>query len=247
MPLRTVIVEDEAPSRERLKSLLSEFDNIELIGEAQDGPDGVKLIDKLKPDLAFLDIQLPVFTSIELLQKIKHHPFIIFITAYDKYAIDAFEANAVDYLLKPTTKERLQEAIRRVQQRHHKFQDIISAMETILDKTRFRQRFTVKIGNEILFIPTEDIVWFHADDKYVFIHTSDQKYLIDETLKNLGECLEPDLFIRIHKSVIINAKKINRIKKKLNGQYVVQLNDLRKSTFNIGRTYFAEAREKLQF
>ena len=185
MPLRTVIVEDEAPSRERLKSMLLEFDDIELVGEAYDGPDGVKLIDKIKPDLAFLDIQLPVFTSIEILQKIKHHPLIIFITAYDEYAIKAFEVNAVDYLLKPTTRERLQEAIHRARQHHPKFQDILSVMEGILDKKRFSDRFTVKIGDEILLIPTEDILWFHAEDKYVFIHTYDQKYLIDETLKNV--------------------------------------------------------------
>lgn len=247
MPLRTVIVEDEAPSLELLKSMLSEFDDIELVGEAHDGPDGVKLIDKVKPDLAFLDIQLPVFTSIEILQKIKHHPFIVFITAYDEYAIKAFEANAVDYLLKPTTKERLQEAIHRVQQRHLKFQDILSVMENIIDKKRFQDRFAVKIGDEILLIPAEDIFWFHAEDKYVFIHTYDQEYLIDETLKNLEEYLDPKQFIRIHKSVIINSKKINRIKRVLNGQYVVQLNDSRRSKFDIGRTFLSHIRERLQF
>jgi DNA-binding LytR/AlgR family response regulator len=247
MPLRTVIVEDETPSRERLKSMLSEFEEIELVGEAKDGPDGVKLINQQKPDLAFLDIQLPVFTSFEILEKITHKPHIIFITAYDEYAIKAFEANAVDYLLKPTTPERLRDAINRVRQRSPQNQDLLSVIQTIIAKNQFRKRFTVKIGDEILFIPADDIYWFHADDKYVFLHTSQKQYLVDDTLKNLEVSLDPSLFIRIHKSVIINTEKLHRVKRDFIGHYKVQLIDLKKSTFKIGQTYLSTVREKLQF
>jgi len=247
MPLRTVIVEDEEPALARLKLLLSGFEDIELVGEAQNGPDGVKLIDTIKPDLAFLDIQLPVFTGFDLLQKVRHQPLVIFITAYDEYALKAFDANAIDYLLKPTSLERLQEAVSRVQRQSPKFHEIMSIMEDVFEKKNFRRRFTVRIGDEILLVPSEAIFWFHADDKYVFIHTSEQKYLIDETLKRLEKYLDPKHFIRIHKSVIINIKEIKRIKRKLNGQYAVQLNDPDQSVFDIGRTYLPVVREKLEF
>lgn len=247
MPLKIVIIEDEKPSRERLKSLLAGIAEIELVGEAENGPDGVKLIDALKPDLAFLDIQLPVFTSFEILQKIRHQPHVVFITAYDEYAIKAFEANAVDYLLKPTTKERLVQAIERVRQRTQPNQDILNTIQSILKKNQFRERFTVKFGNEILFIPTEDIFWFNAEDKYVFLHTYDKKYLIEDTLKNLETCLNPDSFLRIHKSVIVNIHKFHRIKRSFTGQFQVQLTDSKKSTFDIGRTFLAGVRERLDF
>jgi two-component system LytT family response regulator len=248
MPLKTVIIEDEAPARERLKSLLSAFEDIDLVGEASDGPDGVVLIDDLKPDLAFLDIQLPVFTGFEVLEKIRHHPLIVFITAFDDYAIKAFEANAVDYLLKPTTPERLREAIDRVLRRPPQALDmLLGALKSALQKPAYQERFPVKIGNEILFIPAEDVCWFHADDKYVFLHTAQEEYLLEISLKNLESRLNPESFIRIHKSVIINNKKMVRIKRDFSGRYKVQLNDLKQSAFEIGRTYLTMVRERLGF
>ena len=209
--------------------------------------DGVKLIDSQKPDLAFLDIQLPVYTSFEILEKIKHHPHVIFITAYDEYAIKAFEANAVDYLLKPTSQERLIKAIERVQGRSPQNQDLLTAIQTILKKDQFRERITIKVGNDILFIPVNDIYWFHADDKYVFLHTFDHEYLLEDTLKNLETCLNPESFIRVHKSLIINTLKINRIKRNLTGQYQIQLNDSKKTNLGIGRTYLTDVRVRLNF
>jgi DNA-binding LytR/AlgR family response regulator len=248
MQFRTVIVEDETPSRERLKSLLLEIGDIELVGEAVDGPDGVKLINIAKPDLAFLDIQLPVFSSFEIIEKIQHHPYIIFITAYDEYAIKAFEANAVDYLLKPTSLERLKQAIHRVQERlPQNQQELLSIIKTAFQKPIYQQRFSVKVGTEILFIPVEEIYFFQAEDKYIFLHTFDKKYLIEETLKFLETFLNPDSFIRIHKSVIINTNQLQRIKRTLNGQYKVQINNQKKSSFEIGRTYLAVVRERLNF
>jgi DNA-binding LytR/AlgR family response regulator len=247
MPLKTIIVEDETPSRERLKSLLTDYKEIELIGEAENGPDAVNLINTIKPDLVFLDIQLPVYTGFEVIQKIKFQPLIIFVTAFDEYAIKAFEANAVDYLLKPTTPQRLKEAIDRIYQRTSQKQDLLLAIKNIMGKNEYRKRFTVKNRDEILFIPVEDIYWFHAQDKYVFLHTVDKKYLIEETLRNLEDCLDPEYFIRIHKSIIVNLKKMGRIKRKLNGQYQVQLNDIEQLSFKIGRTYLPLVKKKLQF
>ena len=248
MPLRTVIVEDEAPSRERLKSLLEDIEDVDLVGEAEDGPDGVSLINTTKPDLALLDIQLPVFTSFELIERLTHMPHIIFITAYDEYAIKAFEANAVDYLLKPTTPERLVQAIERVKARAPQQTEVlIQKIQDALKKKNFRNRFTVRHGDEILLIPVEDVFWIHAEDKYLFLHTAHDNYLYEDTLKNLETCLDPDQFMRIHKSVIINLKKIHKIKRKLSGQYKVQMQDARFTAFEIGRTFLSNVRQKLDF
>jgi two-component system LytT family response regulator len=248
MPLRTIIIEDEAPARERLKSLVSEIGEIEIVGEAGDGPDGARLIDTLKPDLAFLDIQLPVFSGFEILEKIRHCPYVIFITAYDAYAIKAFEANAVDYLLKPTTPERLRNAVERVRQRNPQdMERLLSILKNTFQKPVYQERFSIKIGDEIRFIQAKDIDWFHAEDKYVFLHTAEDQYLLDTTLKTLEKTLDPQRFIRIHKSVIINCEKLNRIKRNFAGHYKVELNDPKKSTFEIGRIYLVKVRERLGF
>ncbi|MBN1781941.1 response regulator transcription factor [bacterium] len=247
MALRTIIVEDEAPSRERLKSLLEAIPEVELIGEAGDGPGGAELIDALKPDLVFLDVQLPVFTGFTLLQRIRHRPYVIFVTAYDAFAIRAFEANAVDYLLKPTSAERLREAVSRVRQRDPHTRQIMDVLQSVLNQNKYRQRFSVKIGEEVILIASEDIDYFRADDKYVFLHAMDKAYLIEETLKGLETCLDPARFIRIHKSVIINIESIVKIRRRITGQYQVLLKDTKNPAFDIGRTYLARVRERLEF
>jgi DNA-binding LytR/AlgR family response regulator len=248
MPFNVILVEDEAPARERMKSMLSAFDDINIVGEASDGPDGVRLIDDLKPDFIFLDIQLPVFTGFEVLKKIRHQPHVIFVTAYDEYAIKAFEADAVDYLLKPTTPERLREAIDRARQRGvRNLNTLLSTLQHALQKPVYQDRFPVRVANEILFIPVEDICWFHAEDKYVFLHTARDRYMLEDSLKNLETRLDPEFFIRIHKSVIINTGKLLRIKRDFAGRYSIQLADIKQSAFEIGRTYLAQVRDKLGF
>lgn len=246
--LKAIIVEDEAPSRERLKSLLSDIPDIELIGEAVDGPEGVQLIDKMTPDIAFLDIQLPVFTSFELLKRIKHQPLIIFITAYDAYAVKAFEANAIDYLLKPTTPERLRKAIDRVRTRQPISTDkLLDVVQRAAGLTEYPDRFTVKCGSEISFIPADAVCWFGAQDKYVFLHTSNDSLLYEDTLKTLEQRLNPKHFIRIHKSVIINTAYVNRIKRTDSGNYQVEMKDAGNTRLEIGRTYLANVRTHFEF
>ena len=248
MTVRTVIVEDEMPSLERLKTLLEDFSNIEIVGEAQDGPAAIQLIDELKPDLAFLDIRLPVFSSFEVLQRIKHKPMVIFITAYDEYALKAFEENAVDYLLKPTDSKRLAKSIDKVLKLHQSIDNnILNVIKSVVAKGKFHDRFSVKIGNEVLFILTEDIYWFQAEDGYIFLHTIDREYIYDATLKELEDALNPKQFIRIHKSHIIAIDKIEKMKKTLRGKFKIQLKDKNKSNFEIGRTYYSKVKEKLKF
>ncbi len=248
MIIRTIIVEDETPSLERLKSLLQEFDEIEIVGQAQDGPAAVKLINDSKPDLAFLDIQLPVYSSFEVLVKIEHKPTVIFITAYDEYAIKAFEENAIDYLLKPTDSQRLARAIEKVRQLNRPADEkLFTILKSIVKPIKYLDRFSVKIGDEILFIPAEDVYWFQAEDKYIFLHTAAREFIYDSTLKDLEKALNPEQFIRIHKSTIVAIDKIHKMKRTFAGKFKVQLKDAKKSGFEIGRTFVNATRERLRF
>ena len=248
MKLRTVIVEDELPSLNRLQELLAEIENIELVGSACDGERAVQLINEVKPDLAFLDVQLPVFTSFEVLHRLSHRPSIILVTAYDQYAIQAFEENAVDYLLKPTSPERLRKAIARVTRiKRHFDRELLEALQSALEKKQYLHRFSVKIGDEILFVPAHDVYYFHAEEKYVFVNTFNQEHIIDLTLKALETGLDPGEFLRIHKSVIVAIDKINRVKRSLVGKFKVQLNNSAKSSFEIGRGFLSSVRERLNF
>ena len=248
MKLRTVIVEDEQPSLQRMKDLLAGFGEIELVGTAQDGQEAVELIDRLEPDLAFLDIQLPVFTSFEVLDRIRHRPQVIFVTAYDEYAIRAFEENAIDYLMKPTTHDKINRAIARIRENQLVLDaNLISSLKHALQPKRFCERYSVRVGDEILFIPSDEVYWFHAADKYIFLHTFDKEYILDTSLKRLEKELDPDVFVRIHKSTIVSIKMVNRIKRGITGNFKIQLNDARKTSFEIGRTYLPVVKDKLDF
>lgn len=247
MTLRTVIVEDELPSLNRLKELLENIDHIELVGCAQDGEEAVKLINETKPDLALLDIQLPVFTSFEVLNRLKHRPNIIFITAYDQYAIKAFEENAVDYLLKPTSADRLTKAIKRVDQNKNNNLDLVSILKDALKDDSFSDRFSIKLGDQIIFVHEDEVLYFHAEDKYVFLNTENDKYIVDLTLKDLTLKLDPEKFLRTHKSYIIAIDKIKRIKRTFPGKYKIQLAGASNVTLEIGRTFLPDVRNRLEF
>jgi len=248
MQIRAVIVEDEIPSLERLKDLMKQFPEITIVGEAHDGQEAVDLINKVNPDLAFLDIHLPVFSSFDVLEKIDKIPHTIFVTAYDQYAVDAFEKNAVDYLLKPTTKERLQQAIEKVKRRKSTVdENLLEILKSSISKKNEPQRFCVKLPSEILFVPKEEIYFFKAEDKYVFLNTFSKEYIYDATLKELEGELESAEFLRIHKSVIISTNKIQKIKKQLSGKYSVILTNEKKSRFEISRTYLPIVKDVLKF
>ena len=248
MLLKTILVEDEPHSRDRLASLLTPHRDVKIIGHAGSGPEAVELINKLAPDLVFLDVQLPGYTGIEVLQHIDHLPMIIFVTAYDEYAIRAFEENAIDYLLKPTTPERLAKALQRARERVLNMNEtLIGKLSQSMQAAEYLQRFTIKVGDEILLIPVSDVDWIDASEKYVFIHTGGREYIVNETLKNLETLLSPDRFIRIHKSVIINTEKIRRIKHLYSNTYRVELTTGDKKGFEIGRTFLSNVRQRLNF
>ncbi len=246
--INTVIVEDERHSLERLKDLLKEFPQIRLVGEAADGESAITLIQQLKPALVFLDIHLPEASGFEVLARLENRPRVIFITAYDQYAIKAFEENAVDYLLKPTSRERLQKAVARVLSNEQPAADkTLELLKKILQRDSYKSRFSIKLKEEILIIPEEAVYYFKAEEKYVFLCTRDQEFFYDATLGELEKSLDPHKFVRIHKSHIVALDKIKKLKKWFLSDYLVELSDSRGTKLKTGRAYLPELKQKLNF
>ncbi|WP_113638821.1 LytR/AlgR family response regulator transcription factor [Nubsella zeaxanthinifaciens] len=232
MTWKTIIIEDEQLARQRLKRLLNNYSEIEIIGEAENGQLGLQLIESLRPDLIFLDIEMPVLNGFEMLAKLKENlPKIVFTTAYDQYAIKAFEEGSIDYLLKPIELERLDKTILKLKQSNLAKPAI--AIEDLLQKIKGKtnlKTLTVKLGDRILLIKLEDIIHAQAEDKYVFLHTADgKKHLTDYTLSNLEEKL-PEDFLRIHRSDIINTNHITEIRRGFNGALIFVMSNGAKVT-----------------
>ncbi len=213
--IRTLIIDDEELGRELVKNYLRHSQEIQIIGECSNGFEGAKAINELKPDLIFLDIQMPKIDGFELLEIIDHTPQIIFITAYNEYAIKAFEMNAVDYLLKPFTEERLIEAVSKAKLRMRVSSNTGNVASGLLEfhnqAKETIERIVVKTGNKINVITCDKILYFEAQDDYVMIHTNEGKFLKQSTLKFFESRLDPNMFIRVHRSYIIQIDKIERI------------------------------------
>jgi two-component system, LytTR family, response regulator len=210
-----IIIDDEQPARDLIKHYLKAFPDIELLGDYPDGFSGLKAIQELKPEIVFLDIQMPKLTGFELLEILENPPHIIFSTAYDQYAIKAFEMTAVDYLLKPYSAERFGQAIKKVMQQilssgaeTPQLKNLVSTLET---NPEYLQRIAVKTRHKIEVIPVNDISHIEADDDYVTIHTDKEKYLKEKTMKYMESHLDPAQFVRVHRSYIVNINQIARL------------------------------------
>jgi two-component system, LytTR family, response regulator len=213
--LRTLIIDDEAPARELMKFYLKDHEAIEIIGECSDGFSGLKTISEVKPDLVFLDIQMPRLTGFELIEVMTEKPEVIFTTAYDQFAIKAFEMNAVDYLLKPFPKERLMTAIAKVIKKRgeekEEMEDDSRILEKMPEPASPINRVVVRKGNAINLIPIDQVKYFEAEDDYVMVHYASGKALKQQTMKFYEDNLPPKDFVRIHRSVIVRVQEINRI------------------------------------
>ena len=208
-----------------VRKFLEDFSEIEVLGECADGFTAVKSINEHNPDLIFLDVQMPKLSGFELLEIIEHKPQVIFTTAYDSYAIKAFDENAVDYLLKPFSRERFADAVKKVvgriaSQTEQNFTEVIALAE---EKTEILQRIAVKSGSKIEIIAIGDIVYLESEGDYVMIHTKEGKFLKEKTMKYFEQHLDPDTFIRIHRSYIININEISRIELFEKENYIVKL------------------------
>jgi two-component system LytT family response regulator len=250
--IKIIIVEDERPARDLLKSYLEEFTELEVIGEYNNGFDGLKAINELKPDAIFLDVQMPKLTGFELLEVLEHHPEVIFTTAYDQYAIRAFERNAVDYLLKPFSKKRFREAVLKLNSRLESKPEGVEEKSSI-EKIRLQfaesderlHRVVIKKSGKIHVISTSDISFLEAQDDYVMIYTNEGKYLKQQTMKYFEQHLDSQQFVRVHRSYIANITCIERIEPYEKSNFILILKDGQKVP--VSRSGMQMLKENLDF
>ncbi|MDD2381285.1 MAG: LytTR family transcriptional regulator DNA-binding domain-containing protein [Mariniphaga sp.] len=245
--IRSIIVDDEELARNLLKSFLKSAENIEIVGECENGFEGVKLINELKPDLIFLDIQMPKINGFEMLEVLEHKPHIIFATAYDQYALKAFEYNAADYLLKPYAKERLLEAIHKVAEKMNSegvFSDIAEKINNY-PREEYLNRIVVKDRHKIHIIPVDQIRYIESMDDYVLIYSKEGRYVKQKTMKFLEKALDPKYFVRIHRSYIVKVEEINEIQQYEKESYVLILQD--KTKLKVSKNGYKNLKEILRF
>ncbi|MFC2084614.1 LytR/AlgR family response regulator transcription factor [Bacteroidota bacterium] len=213
--IKTIIIDDEKLARDIIKDYLKKHESIEIVAECKNGFEGLKAITDLRPQLVFLDIQMPKITGFEMLELIENPPEIIFTTAFDQYAIKAFEVNAIDYLLKPYSVNRFNEALNRaigrIVQGQNLRREVNTVMNRIDNRDEYIDRIVVKKNNNIILIPVNDIIYFEAQDDYVKIVTKEQLFLKNKTMKYFESCLDPKNYLRVHRSYIINISYIQKI------------------------------------
>ncbi len=227
MAYKVIIVDDEQPAREIIKRYLEHFNEIEVIGEFPDGFTGLKAIQDMKPDLVFLDIQMPRLTGFELLELLEDPPLVIFSTAYDQYALQAFEKNATDYILKPYSRDRfesaVQKAIDKLKSGKTGKEEAKNIVGTLEENPELIYRVAIKSRNKVSVVPVSEIIYMEAEGDYVMIHTKDARHLKEKTMKYFETHLDPAQFVRIHRSSIVNIEAILRIELYDKESYMVHL------------------------
>lgn len=237
MKIRAVIIDDENLARARLKRMLSDYENIKIAGEAENGKEGIVLINDECPDVIFLDINMPGLSGFEMLDRLEKSPYVIFTTAYDRYALQAFEENTIDYLLKPISDKNLKRAVSKLEKFLHSGDrqevNLRQLLGSIAKTREIIKRFSVKLGDRIFLIPDEDIFYFNAEDKHTFINTAEKSYIISFTLKELESMLDPEKFIRVHRAYIINIETVKSIHQWYGGKLLVKLKNGREITVSL--------------
>lgn len=239
---KAIVVDDEPAARRLMRNLLLEYsDLVEVIDEAGNGREAIEKTTALKPDLLFLDIQMPDLTGFEVIEQLPVKPSIIFTTAYEQYALKAFETFSIDYLLKPIKEERLHQSMEKLRQLGRMNQTIdVAGLQEIIKQIQAPQRATalpIKTGDRITLLRFENISYMEAHDKYVFVFTLDgQKFLTDQSLTGLTDKLPPQFF-RIQKSYIINKERIREMHRHFNGRYLFVMDDKTGTRLTSGRTY----------
>lgn len=223
--IRILVADDESPARDKLQRWLGELSDIEVVARAEDGLQAAASIDQLRPDVVFLDIQMPGLSGLEVAAQLeqKTAPLIVFVTAYDEHAVKAFDLNAVDYLLKPYDKERLLKAVARVRDRLGDRQSPAPAVAIARAQTGSSERLLVPEGERLQLIGSGSIDWLEADDNYVHVHAASRKYLLRRTLQDLLMQLGEQRFARIHKSAAVNIAAIASLTPLFKGDYEVAL------------------------
>jgi two-component system LytT family response regulator len=210
--MKTVIIDDEPLARSIVKEYLEKYPDLEIAAECNDGFEGVKAIQQQQPDLIFLDIQMPKINGFEMLELIDQPPAVIFTTAFDEFAIKAFEAHAIDYLLKPFSQERFDKAIEKWKDQNTSAKkNTEELLETASLSPSQTQRIVVKNGSKIKIIPIQDVFYLEAADDYVKVHTHEGSFLKNKTMNHFEQTLDQQQFVRSHRSYIVNIQQITRI------------------------------------
>jgi two-component system LytT family response regulator len=241
MPIRVLLSDDEALARERLRSLLEDEPDLEIVAECGDGKSAISLIKREKPDLVFLDIQMPEVDGFGVVSAVRENmPLTIFVTAYDRYAMKAFEVHALDYLLKPVAKDRLSEALdharkQLAQPSEAMFQRRVLNLLAELDSHKTApQRIVIKADGEIVCLKPQEIDWAESAGNYVCLHVGAATHILRETITSLESRLGQHQFLRVHRSTLVNVDRIKTLRPSLYGDYSILLRDGTKLTLSRG-------------
>ena len=247
--IRTILIDDETPARDILRHYLNDYPDIEIIAESADGFDGLKKITELKPDLVFLDIQMPRLTGFELIEVMTEKPVVIFTTAYDQYAIRAFELNAIDYLLKPFPKERFRNAVLKARERIGVADKHTESSGPVLGNLprpeNSLNRIVTRKGNSINIIPVDQVRYVEAQDDYVMIYSTSGKALKQQTMKYYEDNLPKKSFVRIHRSYIVRIEEIKKLEPYTKDNHVAVLHSGEK--LPVSRNGYKNLKEELNF
>lgn len=246
--IRTLIIDDEHLARQVIEDYLDQDDQIEVIGQCSNGFEGFKQIDELKPDLVFLDVMMPKLTGFELLELLENPPIIIFSTAYDEFAIKAFEKNAVDYLLKPYSKARFAGALEKARAKFLTNSPVAKSLKSVLtdhDSNEVLSRIAVRTGSKVHIIAVDHIQYLEAQDDYVKIYTKDGNFLKQHTMKYYEGHLPSEDFLRIHRSYIVRLKEIVSVELMGKDTHVVVLKD--QAQLTVSRSGYSRLKEVLDF
>jgi two-component system LytT family response regulator len=257
--IKTLIVDDEPLARRNLRLLLEQDPQIEIIGECRNGKEAVKAIETSRPDLIFLDIQMPEMDGFDVVEQVGTELLqaIVFVTAFDQYALKAFEVHALDYLLKPYDDVRFQQALQRAKSQieTREITKVSKRLIALLEERESRKeaasharpyltRLMIKLANRVVLLKVDDIDWIEADGNYAKLHVGNKAHLLREKMLDLEAQLDPQKFVRIHRSIIVNLERIKELHPHFNGDYIVVLEDGRQLKLSRSRRENLEARLK---
>ena len=251
MPLRVLIVDDETPARQRVRRLLEEVGGAEIVGEAASAAEARERIAASRPDLLLLDIQMPGEDGFALLESLDPRPAVVFVTAFDHYAVRAFEENAVDYLLKPFRRERLAAALDRARNDLRDPEELSRRLQQLLggldrsERSPHLERLTVRLGVKQLIVKTADVLWFGAEEKLVFAATASDRHYVNFTLDQLERRLDPARFTRVHRAAIANLDRAVALRQGFAGTWRLQLDDPARTEIPVSRARARTLRERL--
>lgn len=235
--IRAVVADDEAPAREKLERWVAGQPGMTVAGSAEDGLSAAQCIERLRPDVAFLDVQMPTLSGLQVAAQLEPSsaPLVVFVTAFDEHAVKAFDLNAVDYLLKPYDRDRFERTVQRVRERLHAHQSGAAAVAIGRARTPSCERLLVPDGERLQLIDATSVEWLEADDNYVHVHTATRAYLLRRTLQDLLSQLGEQRFVRIHKSMAVNLGSIGSLTPLFKGDYEIHLRNGR--TLRLSRRY----------